>query len=40
MTIYIKKHNVTAMVGHEATHYYYEGIQASGGRYSTASYGT
>jgi TonB-dependent starch-binding outer membrane protein SusC len=33
----IKKHNITAMVGHEATHYYYEGIQASGGRYSTAT---
>jgi len=33
----IKKHSVTAMVGHEASHYYYEGIQASGSRYSTAS---
>jgi len=33
----IKKHSITAMVGHEASHYYYEGIQASGGRYSTPS---
>src|SRR5678816_3306770 len=33
----IKKHSVTAMVGHEASHYYYEGIQASGERYSTPS---
>ena len=33
----VDKHNATAMIGHEASHYYYEGIQASGGRYSTAS---
>jgi len=33
----IKKHNITAMVGHEASRYYYEGIQGSGSRYSTAS---
>jgi TonB-linked SusC/RagA family outer membrane protein len=33
----INKHNITAMAGHEASHYYYEGIQASGERYSTAS---
>jgi TonB-linked SusC/RagA family outer membrane protein len=33
----IEKHNASLMIGHEASHYYYEGIQASGGRYSTAS---
>jgi TonB-linked SusC/RagA family outer membrane protein len=33
----IKKHSITAMVGHEASRYNYEGIQASGGRYSTTS---
>ncbi len=33
----IKKHSITAMVGHEASRYYYEGIQGSGSRYSTPS---
>jgi TonB-linked SusC/RagA family outer membrane protein len=33
----IKEHRVTAMVGHEASKYQYEGIQGSGSRYSTPS---
>ncbi len=33
----INKHNVSAMVGHEAQFYAYEGLSASGIRYSTSS---
>ena len=33
----IKKNAFTAMIGHEATHYAYEGLSASGVRYSTSS---
>ena len=32
----IDKHKITAMVGHEATHYAYQGLSASGIRYSTS----
>ena len=31
----IQKHSITAMVGHEATHYAYQGLSASGINYST-----
>ena len=32
----IQKHSVTAMIGHEATHYAYQGLSASGINYSTS----
>jgi TonB-linked SusC/RagA family outer membrane protein len=33
----IKKHSITAMAGHEATYYAYQGLSGSGLRYSTTS---
>jgi TonB-dependent starch-binding outer membrane protein SusC len=33
----IQKHSITAMVGHEATYYAYQGLSATGLRYSTSS---
>jgi TonB-linked SusC/RagA family outer membrane protein len=33
----INKHAITPMIGHEATYYAYEGLSASGVRYSTSS---
>ena len=33
----IQKHKISAMVGHEATYYAYQGLSASGLRYSTSS---
>lgn len=33
----IQKHSITAMIGHEASHYGYQGLSASGVRYSTSS---
>ena len=33
----IQKHNITVMAGHEGSHYAYQGLSASGVRYSTSS---